>query len=385
MRVGQATENTDFGEGKVPEQRSGPPAPDPDLAPDPGLRRRRQKRSGSGARSRAGRGNSSALRLPLRALHGTVCAVSTSIWFWVAFHVGVFIALAVDLISFKRRDRELSMRAAIQRSLIWVALSLAFNVLVWKSKGAEDGLDFLTGYIIEYSLSVDNIFVFVLIFNYFRVPPRSQHRVLVWGILGALVMRGVMIWLGVTLVERFHFVLYIFGAFLLLTGLRMLFDRDAKLDFEKNFFMRLCRRMLPVTQEFHGRRFAVRVDGRLMFTPLLLVLILVDIMDLIFAVDSIPAVFAITTDQFIVYTSNICAILGLRSLYFLLARMIDRFIYLKTGLAIILGFVGTKMILAKQLHIPNWLSLVVIIIILTITITASMAATKPPPEPSDQI
>src|ERR1043166_2440541 len=160
----------------------------------------------------------------------------------------------------------------------------------------------------------------------------------------------------------------------------MLFDRDAKLDFEKNFFMRICRRMLPLTKEFQGRRFAVRVDGRLMFTPRLLVLLLVDITALIFVLASIPAVFAITTDQFIVYTSNICAILGLRSLYFLLARMVDRFIYLKTGLALILGFVGTKMILAKQLHIPNWLSLVVIILILTITITVSMAATKPPPE-----
>jgi tellurite resistance protein TerC len=302
--------------------------------------------------------------------------VSTSIWFWVAFHVGVFIALAVDLISFKRSNRELSMRAASLRSLIWVVLSLGFNLLVWHSKGGEDGLDFLTGYVIEYSLSVDNIFVFVLIFTYFRVPPRSQHRVLVWGILGALVMRGVMIWLGVTLVERFHFVLYIFGAFLVLTGLRMLFDRDAKLDFENNFFMRFCRKVLPLTQQFHGRRFAVRLDGRIMFTPLLLVLILVDVMDLIFAVDSIPAVFAITTDQFIVYTSNICAILGLRSLYFLLAGIVDRFIYLKTGLAIILGFVGSKMILAKQLHVPNWLSLVVIIVILTITITVSMLATR---------
>ena len=189
-------------------------------------------------------------------------------------------------------------------------------------------------------------------------------------------MRGVMIWLGVALVERFHFVLYIFGAFLLLTGLRMLFDRDAKLDFEKNFFMRFCRQMLPITQEFHGSRFVVRVDGRLMFTPLVLVLILIDVMDLIFAVDSIPAVFAITTDQFIVYTSNICAILGLRSLYFLLARMIDRFIYLKTGLAIILGFVGTKMILARQLYIPNWFSLIVIIVILAITITVSLLATR---------
>ncbi|HKP04738.1 MAG TPA: TerC family protein [Chthoniobacterales bacterium] len=303
-------------------------------------------------------------------------AVSTSIWFWIAFHVGVFIALAVDLISFKRRDRELSMRAASLRSLIWVVLSLGFNYLVWKSKGDEAGLDFLTGYIIEYSLSVDNIFVFVLIFSYFRVPPQSQHRVLVWGILGALVMRGVMIWLGVTLVERFHFVLYIFGAFLVLTGVRMLFDRDAKLDFEKNFFMRLCRKMLPITPQFHGNHFTARIDGRLMFTPLLLVLILVDVMDLVFAVDSIPAVFAITTDQFIVYTSNICAILGLRSLYFLLARMIDRFIYLKTGLALILGFVGTKMILAHRLPIPNWISLIIIVLILALTITISMLATR---------
>jgi len=310
--------------------------------------------------------------------------VSTSIWFWVAFHVGVFIALAIDLISFKRRARELSMRAAILRTLIWVALSLAFNFLVWTRRGGDTGLDFFTGYVIEYSLSVDNIFVFVLIFTYFRVPPRSQHRVLVWGILGALVMRGVMIWLGVALVERFHFVLYIFGAFLVLTGLRMLFDRDAKLDFEKNFFMRFCRKMLPITREFHGRRFVVRVDRRLMFTPLLLVLILVDIMDLIFAVDSIPAVFAITTDQFIVYTSNICAILGLRSLYFLLARMVDRFIYLKTGLAIILGFVGTKMIVADHFPIPNWISLVVIIVILAITITVSMLATRRQARNADQ-
>jgi tellurite resistance protein TerC len=305
----------------------------------------------------------------------------------VAFHVGVFIALAVDLTTFKRRDRELSMGAAARRSLIWVTLSLAFNLLVWKSKGPEDGLDFLTGYIIEYSLSVDNIFVFVLIFNYFRVPPRSQHRVLVWGIICALIMRGIMIWLGVTLVERFHFVLYIFGAFLVVTGLRMLFDRDAKMDFEQNFFMRWCRRLLPITRDFQGRRFTTRVDGKFMFTPLVLVLILVEVMDLVFAVDSIPAVFAITTDQFIVYTSNICAILGLRSLYFLLARMIDRFIYLKTGLALILLFVGVKMILGQRIHIPNWISLLIIVAILTVTISVSLAATRPapsaPPPPND--
>src|SRR5256885_13079951 len=317
-----------------------------------------------------------AFPLRLQARHGTICAVPTNIWFWVAFHVGVFIALAVDLTTFKRRDRELSMQAALQRSCLWVVLSLAFNLLVGKSKGDEAGLDFLTGYIIEYSLSVDNIFVFVLIFAYFRVPPRSQHRVLVWGILGALVMRGVMIWLGVTLVERFHFVLYIFGAFLVLTGLRMLFDRDAKMDFEKNVFIRWCRKILPITQDFQGRRFHVVVDGKLCFTPLLLVLILVDVMDLVFAVDSIPAVFAITTDQFIVYTSNICAILGLRSLYFLLARMMDRFIYLKSGLALILFFVGTKMIIARHLAIPNWISLLVVLLILGVTITISLVITK---------
>ena len=302
--------------------------------------------------------------------------MSTNIWFWVAFHAGVFIALAVDLLSFKRRDRELSMRAAIQRSVIWVVLSLAFNILVWKWKSADAGLDFFTGYLIEYSLSVDNIFIFVLIFTYFRVPPRSQHRVLVWGILGALIMRGVMIWLGVALVERFHFVLYAFGAFLLITGIRMLFGGKEKIDFEQSFFMKLCRKNLPITQEFHGRRFAVRVSGRVMFTPLLLVLLLIDVMDLVFAVDSIPAVFAITTDQFIVYTSNICAILGLRSLYFLLAHMVDRFVYLRTGLAIILGFVGMKMIVADYLPIPNWISLAVIVVVLAITITVSMRATR---------
>src|SRR3989440_11407793 len=183
----------------------------------------------------------SAFPLRLQARHGTICAVPTNIWFWVAFHVGVFIALAIDLTTFKRRNRELSMRAAVQRSFIWVVLSLAFNLLVWKSKGDEAGLDFLTGYIIEYSLSVDNIFIFVLIFAYFRVPPRAQHRVLVWGILGALVMRGVMIWLGVTLVARFHFVLYLFGIFLLVTAVRMFSGKYGQRELENSLVMRLVR------------------------------------------------------------------------------------------------------------------------------------------------
>ncbi|MEY2492231.1 MAG: tellurite resistance protein TerC [Verrucomicrobiota bacterium] len=302
--------------------------------------------------------------------------MSTSIWFWIAFHLGLFIALAVDLIQFKHRDRELSMRAAARRTLLWVALSLGFSLVVLRLQGAERALDFLTGYLIEYSLSVDNIFVFVLIFSYFKVPSISHHRVLVWGIVGALVMRGIMIWLGVTLVERFHFILYIFGAFLVITAIRMAFgERDEK-QFGESWLLRVCRKLLPVTPDFRGSHFTARIDGRLMLTPLALVLLVIDVMDLVFAVDSIPAVFAITTDTFIVYTSNICAILGLRSLYFLLANLMNRFVYLKTGLSVILGFVGFKMILSHVYPIPNYFSLFVIVIVLAITIGISMIATR---------
>ena len=302
--------------------------------------------------------------------------MTTSIWFWIAFHVGVFIALIVDLVSFKRRDRELSMRAAAQRSVLWVILSLCFSVVVWRLKGPQHSVDFLTGYLIEYSLSVDNIFVFVLIFAYFRVPPRAQHRVLVWGIVGALVMRGIMIWCGIALVQRFHFVLYLFGLFLLITALRMFFGKYERRDFGESWVIRICRRAFPITNEFYNEHFHARVDGRWMLTPLALALIAIDIMDLVFAVDSIPAVFAITQDPFIVYTSNICAIIGLRSLYFLLARLIDRFIYLQTGLAFILGFVGIKMIVADYYPISNWISLGVIVLVLAVTITISMIVTE---------
>jgi tellurite resistance protein TerC len=314
--------------------------------------------------------------LPRGSRRETVAAVMTSIWFWIAFHIGVFIALLVDLVSFKRRDRALSMRAAAQRSAIWIVLSLLFNLLVWKLRGPDTALDFLTGYLIEYSLSVDNIFVFVLIFRYFRVPPIAQHRVLVWGIVGALVMRGIMIGLGVALVARFHFVLYLFGIFLVITAVRMFFAKQAEPNFEKSLVMRLVRRSVHVTDEFRGQDFVARIDNRWMLTPLALVLIVIDVMDLVFAVDSIPAVFAITQDAFIVYTSNICAILGLRSLYFLLANLMDRFTYLKTGLAIVLGFVGIKMIVADYLRIPTLISLAVIVIILGATITASMIVTR---------
>lgn len=298
-----------------------------------------------------------------------------NIWFWVVFHLGVLAALAIDLFSY-RKPHAISLRSATWRSLIWIALSLGFNAIVWHWQGPDQGIDFFTGYLIEYSLSVDNIFVFVLIFAYFRVPPQYEHRVLIWGILGAIVMRAIMIWLGITLVGRFHFVLYLFGAFLFITGLRMFGGKDQDLDLDNNLILRVARRLLPVTNDYHGPKFIALVAGRRMLTPLALVLLVIDVMDLIFAVDSIPAVLAITQDTFIVYTSNICAILGLRSLYFLLANLVTRFIYLRFGLALILCFVGLKMMVAKWIHIPNWLSLLIIGTTLLVTIVVSIHATR---------
>jgi tellurite resistance protein TerC len=257
-----------------------------------------------------------------------------------------------------------------------VIVSLGFNALVWRIKGPHHALDFLTGYLIEYSLSMDNIFLFVLIFAHFRVPPLAQRRVLVWGIIGALVMRGTMILCGIALVQRFHFVLYLFGLFLLITAARMFFRKHSARDFTEGWVLRTCRRILPITREFHAEHFHVRIDGRWMLTPLALTMIVIEVTDLIFAVDSIPAIFAITRDPFIVYTSNICAILGLRSLYFLLAGLMDRFIYLRTGLAFVLAFVGIKMIIADYLPIPRSLSLGIIILILAVTIAISMMKTQ---------
>ena len=302
--------------------------------------------------------------------------MTTSIWFWLAFNAGVFVALTIDLAQFKHRGRELSMRAATKRTAIWIVLSLLFNLLVWKLRGPDKALEFFTGYVIEYSLSVDNIFVFVIIFAYFKVPPMAQHRALVWGIVGALVMRGIMILLGVTLVSRFHFILYIFGIFLLVTAIRMLFGKAGEPDFGKSLVMRFCRNWIPITPEFYGEDFRARVNKRWMLTPLGVALIVIDVMDLVFAVDSIPAVFAITQDPFIVYTSNICAILGLRSLYFVVARLMDRFVYLRIGLAFVLGFVGLKMIVAKYFSVPTLISLGIIVLILAITVVISVLVTK---------
>ena len=291
--------------------------------------------------------------------------------FWIGFHVAVFLLLALDLFVFHRDERPVSMREAAGWSVAWVALSLAFGAYIYRVEGAVKGVEFITGYVIEYSLSVDNLFLFIVIFASFNVPPRLQHRVLVWGILGALATRGAMIGLGVHLVRRFAWILYGFGVFLLLTGLRM-FLKDDETRPGENFVIRLCRKIPRVTPEFHGTRFLVRTASGRMLTPLAVVLVVLDLMDLAFAADSIPAVFAVTTDPFIVYTSNICAILGLRSLYFLVAGVADRFKHLHYGLAGVLTFIGLKMLLAGVVHITNGVSLLVVGAILAVSVIWSL-------------
>jgi tellurite resistance protein TerC len=291
---------------------------------------------------------------------------------WIGFNLFILVMLALDLGVFHRTAHEVSFKEAATWSAVWVALALAFNVGVWQFMGAEKGTQFLTGYLIEKSLSVDNIFVFALIFSYFAVPALYQHRVLFWGILGALVLRAIFIAAGAALIARFHWVVYVFGAFLVLTGLKMALAPSKGLEPGKNPVLRLVRRLMPVTERYHGQRFFVREGGALAATPLFLVLVLVETTDLIFAVDSIPAIFAITTDPFLVYTSNVFAILGLRSLYFLLAGVMHKFEYLKLGLAAVLVFVGTKMALVDVYKIPSAVSLAVVGGLLAIAIAASL-------------
>jgi tellurite resistance protein TerC len=299
----------------------------------------------------------------------------TGLEFWIGFNAVVLLLLALDLFVFHRKAVVVSFRDAAFWSAAWFGLSLSFNALVWRWKGADKALEFLTGYLIEYALSVDNIFVFGVIFTYFKVRAEYQHRVLFWGILGALLMRGAMIALGVELVTRFRWSLYVFGAFLLLTGVRMFFKKESESPME-NGIVRFCRRWLRVTPQYHGAQFFVRLNGAWVATPLALVLIVVELTDLVFAVDSIPAIFAVTTDPFIVYTSNICAILGLRSLYFLLAGLADRFRYLQYGLAAVLSFIGVKMLIAFAWHIPIALSLGIVALCLMVSIVASIIKTR---------
>jgi tellurite resistance protein TerC len=297
---------------------------------------------------------------------------SSPLWLWIAFTVFVLGMLALDLGVFHRRARVVSLREAATWSLVWVALALVFGVWVWQALGERKAIEFLTGYLVEKSLSIDNIFIFALVFGYFAVPPRHQHRVLFWGILGALAMRAVFIALGAVLLERFHWIVWVFGAFLVLTGLKMAFAPDRGLEPERNPVVRLVRRLIPVSDRYHGQKFLVRENGILTATPLFVVLALVESTDLIFALDSIPAIFAITSDPFIVYTSNVFAILGLRSLYFLLAGVMEKFEFLKLGLAAVLVFVGVKMSIVDLYEIPPFVSLGVVASILALAIVASL-------------
>lgn len=311
------------------------------------------------------------------------------IWLWIGFNAFVLAMLAIDLGVFHRSAHEVSVKEAAIWSAVWVALALGFNFGVYHFMGKQAGLEFLAGYLIEKALSVDNIFVFVLIFTYFRVPPKYQHRVLFWGILGALVMRGVMIGLGAYLIHRFDWILYVFGAFLVWTGYRMAGQDERAVDLEANPVIRLVRRLVPVTGAHHGPSFFAReaagTEGgtRRMATPLFVVLVLVEATDLVFAVDSIPAIFAVTRDPFLVYSSNVFAILGLRALYFLLSGVVDKFRYLKYGLSAVLVFVGAKMLLADVYKVPIGLSLGIVALVIASSIVLSLLLPRegaaPPP------
>lgn len=300
--------------------------------------------------------------------------MDVTIGFWVGFIAFVLFMLAIDLGVFHRKSHEVSMREAAAWSVTWVALAMAFNGVVYWLWGQDAALQFLTGYLIEKSLSVDNVFVFVMIFAYFSVPAAYQHRVLFWGVLGALVMRGVFIAAGAYVLQQFHWVIYVFGGILLITGVKMA-RRVEEYDPSKNPLLGLAKRFLPLTSRYNADRFWVREGGRWVGTPLLLVLVLVEFTDLVFAIDSIPAIFAVTQEPFLVYTANVFAILGLRAMYFLLAGVVHRFVYLKYGLAAVLIFVGAKMMLIDVYHIPVGVSLAVVAGLIGASVALSLLAT----------
>jgi tellurite resistance protein TerC len=305
--------------------------------------------------------------------------MTVPLWAWAAVLAVILAMLAVDLFA-HRRAHVVTVREAATWSAVWVALGLGFGGVIWWAYGAQAGAEYYAGYLIEKSLAVDNVFVFALIFTYFAVPRELQHRVLFYGVLGALVFRALFIAGGAALLDRFHWVLYVFGAFLLLTGWRMFRHRNEETDLGRNPVLRLVRRMVPTTDEYVGERFGVRRAGRLVATPLFTVLVLVETTDIVFAVDSIPAIFAVTQEPFLVFTSNAFAILGLRAMYFLLADLMHRFIYLKAGLAAILVFVGVKMLLIDVWKVPIGLSLAVIASCITVAVVASLRATRAPRE-----
>jgi tellurite resistance protein TerC len=298
------------------------------------------------------------------------------IFFWAGFNLFIFIMLALDLGVFHKKNARVPLKEAVIWTCVWITLAFIFNIIIYFNLGRTKALEFLTGYVIEYSLSVDNIFVFILIFTFFNINVKYQHKVLFWGILGALVLRGVFIFTGVALIARFHWIIYIFGGFLVYTGIRMLGKDEIHIEPEKNPVVKFFRRIMPVTDSMHEEKFFVRIKSKTYATPLFLVLIIVETSDLIFAVDSIPAVLAISQDKFIVFTSNIFAILGLRSLYFAISGVMDYFRFLKVGLAFVLTFVGVKMCTSSLIEIPVHISLIIIISILLLSIIASVIIKK---------
>jgi len=307
---------------------------------------------------------------------------------WFLFLGFVFVMLALDLGVFHRKSHRIGLREAVFWSVVWTLIAFAFNGWIYLEYGGTPGLEFLLGYVIERSLSFDNIFVFIVIFNYFAVPAEFQHRVLFWGILGALVSRGIFIALGVALLERFEWIILVFGAFLVWTGFKVLRGQETEVHPEKNPAVKLFQRFVPLTSHYAGKDFFVREGGKLFATPLMLVLIVVEATDVVFAVDSIPAVFGVTRDPFIVFTSNIFAILGLRALYFLLAGLMHKFRYLSYGLGLVLMFIGVKMVIHDWFEIPNLLSLGVVLAILLVSVLVSLARPAPAaemPDPTAQL
>jgi TerC family integral membrane protein len=300
-------------------------------------------------------------------------AIGNSAALWIGFSLFILLMLSLDLGLFNRKAHTIRYREAAIWSAVWIALAMIFAGIVFWDQGVDPGLKFLTGYVIELSLSVDNLFVFLLIFSFFKVPAKVQHRVLFWGVLGALIMRLTMIFIGATLINRFHWILYIFGAFLVYTGIKMFRQEDNDIQPEENPLVKAVTRYIPITRHYEEQKFFTRVNGKLTGTLLLLVLVIVEVTDLVFAVDSIPAIFAITTNTFIVYTSNVFAILGLRSMYFLLAGVVEKFQYLRMGLAIVLTFIGVKMLIeAFQIVIPVHISLIVVATVLLASVAASI-------------
>lgn len=298
--------------------------------------------------------------------------MSSSLTLWLSFATVIGIMFVLDLGIFNRKSHAISFREALAWTIAWVSLAMGFNVWIYFTMGQEKALEFLTGYIIEESLSVDNLFVFIMIFSYFHVSKAHQPKILKWGIIGALVMRAVFIFAGIELIERFHWTIYVFGVVLVITGFKMAFGGEGQVHPEKNPLVRIVRKFMPITKRVRGDRFFINRLGKRAATPLFLTLLVVESSDLIFAVDSIPAVLAVTRDPFIVYTSNVFAIMGLRSLYYLLAGFLELFVHLKFGVSCILAYVGVKMLLVDLIHIPIYFSLGVIVGVLAISILTSI-------------